>query len=305
MKHVFIVNPISGKGSSAKALPIINNYCQQQQLDYEIIMTESVGHAKQISNSYSIRDEVCLYAVGGDGTIHEVLNGLQDQVPMAIIPTGSGNDFFASLTKQQWSLDELIIETIKGEFMAVDYGIANSYRFINMLAVGFDAEINYLVNEKFRNLPMVPPKLVYMMAALYKISKPTKHQIKLTVDNQSYQYSCILTAIMNGKHYGGGFTPTPMAKVNDGWLDLLHIDFVGPIQILGLLGKYFKGDHVNLPIAHFMRGKDIIVETPNEAIYSLDGEIMKEKLMHIRLMAGSLRMRLPIRIIQGYHNENQ
>jgi len=301
MKHIFIVNPISGKGGSAKALPIINEYCQQHQIEYEVHMTQYVGHAKELANQYSIRDEVCLYAVGGDGTIHEVLNGLQDQVPMAIIPTGSGNDFFATLSKQSWELPQLITETIRGDFMPVDYGIANSHRFMNMLAVGFDAEINYLVNDKFKDLPLVPPKMVYLMAALYKITKPTKHQIKLTVDGQVVEYSCILTAVMNGKHYGGGFTPTPMAIVNDGYLDILRVDYVGPVQIMGLLGKYFKGTHVDLPIAHFLKGKDIKIENNIEAVYSLDGEIVSEKIMHIRLMVGGLRLRLPKAVIEEYH----
>ena len=97
MKHIFIVNPTSGGGKPATLIPVIHEYFKDKKEPYEILLTERNGHATDLTRRYSIKDDVTLYVVGGDGTVFEVLNGLNDSVPMAIIPAGTGNDAFRML----------------------------------------------------------------------------------------------------------------------------------------------------------------------------------------------------------------
>ena len=91
---------------------MIKEYFAKNPQDYEIIMTEGKGHASKIASHFSIKDNVTLYSVGGDGTAYEVLNGINDHVCMAIIPAGTGNDYYRNLEVPEKSLHKILIETI-------------------------------------------------------------------------------------------------------------------------------------------------------------------------------------------------
>lgn len=99
MKHVFIINPISGKGKTLKVAENIEKVCQREKLDYEINYTNYPGEATKIAKKYRFSQNI-IYSVGGDGTLNEVLNGIVGTKNiLAIIPSGSGNDFYKTLSK--------------------------------------------------------------------------------------------------------------------------------------------------------------------------------------------------------------
>ena len=97
MKHIFIINPTSGKHHAIQLIPVIENYFKTHSEAFSIIRTERPGHATEIARRFKAEDDVTLYVLSGDGTANEVHNGLTPKVPMAIIPVGSGNDFFRML----------------------------------------------------------------------------------------------------------------------------------------------------------------------------------------------------------------
>ena len=99
MKHIFIVNPISGKGKTLKTVDRIKKVCEEEHLDYEIHYTEYPQEATKIARKYRFTKNI-IYSVGGDGTLNEVLNGIVGTKNLlGVIPSGSGNDFYKTLSK--------------------------------------------------------------------------------------------------------------------------------------------------------------------------------------------------------------
>lgn len=292
MKHVFIINPTSGKGKAYQQVDVIQEIFESRNDEYEILFTEYQGHATELVRRFRTSDNVTIYAVGGDGTAYEVLNGLQDEVAMAIVPAGTGNDYYRMLGYTKKELKDIILETIEGKTVKVDYGLANDRRFLNMIALGLDADTNQVAQDVGKKLP-VPRSLVYIISALIVIMRPKKLDLTLKMDGQQIDRKAILIAIMNGRWYGGGFQPTPDASIQDGTLDICVVSDMSFIRMLQLLPKYFKGKHKGNPEVEFFRTNELVLQTNRMSSVSCDGETSKQDKLTLKLVKNGLSLRVP------------
>lgn len=290
MNHVFILNPASGKKRSTTLVNDIHQHMQVLNETYEILFTEYPGHATKLASKYHESD-TCVYAVGGDGTAYEVLNGLHENVCLAIVPAGTGNDFYRMLDLGK-NLKLSLKETIFGREVKVDYATVNGKKFINMMAMGLDAYANHIAQHITRKLP-IPKSLVYVAAALIAIANPKQIDVETTIDGKIINKRITLAAIMNGKWYGGGFTPTPNANIQDGKVDICFVDQCSLFRLLQLLPKYAKGTHVNEKETSFYRCSEIELKTKQPAPLSIDGEVFVETSISVKVMHQKLRMRVP------------
>lgn len=290
MNHVFIINPASGSKKSVLLVDDIHRYLGELKEPYEIIFTEYAGHATEIAANYHEPD-TCVYAVGGDGTAYEVLNGLQDNVCMAIVPAGTGNDFYRMLDLGK-DLKTSLKDTIFGREVLVDYAVANGHKFINMMAMGLDAYANQVAQNIAKKLPL-PRALVYVASALIAIANPKKIDIEAHINGEVIKKRIVLSAIMNGKWYGGGFTPTPNASIQDGKLDVCFVDDCNIFRMIQLLPMYSKGTHVNEKEVTFYQTEEFTLKTKELAPLSIDGEVGNETSIHVKMMKQKLRMRVP------------
>ncbi len=292
MKHIFIINPTSGHGSAKNAVPFIEEICQNQNLDFELIFTQYPGHAREIANDYTIADDVCLYSVGGDGTAYEILNGINDKVCMSIIPCGTGNDFYRMIGSQAKSIKERVQEAIDGKVVEVDYGVSNISRFLNCTTVGFDAEINHMVNGTMKKT-FLPSKMMYPAAVVAKLTNPPRKKITIEIDGEVFEKEVLLFAIMNGRHYGGGFTPTPQADIQDGYFDICMVEPMPRRRIIPLLPKYIKGTHTELKECMMLKGKRIKITSNEPLVMQSDGEDFTIKSITFDLMRHGLKLKVP------------
>ncbi|MBS3991975.1 MAG: diacylglycerol kinase family lipid kinase [Erysipelothrix sp.] len=290
MNHIFIINPASGSKKSVSLVEDIHRHMGELKEPYEIIFTEYAGHATEIAANYHDTD-TCVYAVGGDGTAYEVLNGLQENVCMAIIPAGTGNDFYRMLDLGK-DLKTSLRDTIFGREVLVDYAVANGRKFINMMAMGLDAYANQVAQNIAKKLPL-PRALVYVVSALIAIANPKKIDIEASINGEVIKKRIVLSAIMNGKWYGGGFTPTPDASIQDGKLDICLVDDCGLFRKLQLLPMYSKGTHVNEKEVSFYQTDEFTLVTKELAPLSIDGEVGNETSLHVKMIKQQLRMRVP------------
>lgn len=293
MKHVFIINPTSGKGKAYKQVDCIKNIFANRSDEFEILLTEYQGHATELARRFKMSDEAIIYSVGGDGTAYEVLNGLQDQVSMAIIPAGTGNDYYRMLGFTKKNLEDIIKETIDGKFVNVDYGISNDRRFLNTMALGLDADVNQVAQDIGKKLP-IPRSLVYVISALAIIAKPNRINIELEINGETIQRKTILTAIMNGRWYGGGFQPAPDASIQDGQFDICVVSDMPLRRILKLLPKYYKGTHGGNPEVEFFKATSLSLKADKMCSVSCDGETSKQDNLKFRLVPKGLRLRVPL-----------
>lgn len=292
MKHIFVINPISGHQNALELIPIIEEYFKDKPNDFDIKITQYPKHATEIAATYHVSDDVILYACGGDGTANEVLNGLGPDIPMAIIPSGTGNDFYRMFGLQSKDPKQLLIQTIEGKMCYVDCGIASGKRFLNCSTMGFDADVGYEADRLARQKWM-PSSLVYLTAVLKILTRRKVLDMTLDFNGQTLKVKALIVAVMNGQFYGGGFIPTPMANIQDGVFDLCIIEDTYLLNILKLLPKYMKGTHTQESIVKFYKTSAVRIRCIGGASIQTDGEISRLEDLDIRMLAKGLKVRVP------------
>ncbi|NLC54391.1 MAG: diacylglycerol kinase family lipid kinase [Erysipelothrix sp.] len=291
LRHVFIINPISGQRDSKRLIPWIEEYFENED-DYEIFVTEYPGHATELANRFSVRDHVCIYCVGGDGTAFEVLNGLADGVTMALIPNGTGNDFHRSIYKHKYDLKEMLVKTIEGQIYNIDFGVANEHRFLNMFTVGFDAYINK-VTVQYKDSKVIPNSLAYVAGVFKGLKDLSKFNLRFKYNGEDIVQDAIVFAVMNGQYYGGGFNPAPEASLTDGLFDVLLIEPVTRVTLLRLIGKYAKGRYKELKQVQSFKLRSFELKADKKMVYTCDGEIFEDDYFVITMMEKRLPFKMP------------
>ena len=282
-RHLFIINPTAGKGKTLEFIPEIKELFKELQEDYRIEITNYAGHATEIVRNYVDKGEYRIYSVGGDGTLNEVLNGMMgSNSTLAVIPGGSGNDFFRSINSNH-QLQNLLYKTVKGEGKWMDVGKVNEQYFLNISSVGFDAETAFHTRI-VKKIPFIKGSTAYYIGILLTIFKNKKYQVEISCNGRKeFSGEVLLTAIANGRFYGGGIQPAPDAKLDDGKLDMCIVKGLGRFRILSLLPLYQKGKHTNMKEVIISQGDKIEIYCNNEIPLNIDGEVslVKEALFGI------------------------
>lgn len=285
MKYIFIINPSSGTGNYQALIDALNIVRKNgYNFEYDLVLSEYKYHIYEIVKRYN-EQEVCLVACGGDGTINEVLNSMNlDKHILATIPIGSANDFIKMRPYQIESLVDEIKHLVDTKPIAIDFGLANEIRFINSFGLGFDTRVMTIYDkyrDKFKNRDRAYSYSVFL--ALKNIA-PTKIKVN------GIEYQTFLMAINNGKYYGGSFKPTPDASLLDGLLDLCLINKLNYFEILSLIPAYKKGSHTKIKKAVLAQAKSFSLESDNELLVSLDGELYKMKNINVRVVEQGVKI---------------
>lgn len=290
MKHVFIVNPYTCKDKTTAYIEMIENLCHDLGEDYDIYQTEYIGHAEDITKKYKKDDDVCIYSVGGDGTAYEVANGLQEGVSMSVIPAGTSNDFFRMLGIKSDNIAYILKESITGKKILIDYGLCNKKVFLNTTTMGLDARVNHMVCEMLKKT-FLPKFMLYGVAAITNIFNPQPFEASIMTNNASLKVKSILIAVMNGKYYGNGFSPTKNADIQDGEFDICIVHNTSTPKMLYLLPKYFKGNTENCKEVTLLKASKITIKSNRPVHVQSDGENYTQRELEIELKKG-----LPLRV---------
>lgn len=275
MKHIFIVNPISGKGKTLKAVDRIKKVCEEENLDYEIYFTEYPKDATKIARKYRFTKNT-IYSVGGDGTLNEVLNGIVGTKNLlGVIPAGSGNDFYKTLSK----IDE--------EYPVIDIGKVNDRYFINIISIGIDAEVAN--NVSLMKKRKVPTNQIYNASLIYTFFKYKYKDIELSIDEKEQKKGkCTILTICNGQVYGGGYKIAPSAKLTDGYFDVYYVEKVNKPQLPSLINMLKQGIHEKHNKVHKSQATKIKFKCDKELVCNIDGEIMTAKKFNVKIIPNAI-----------------
>ena len=292
MKHLFIVNPIAGKG---KVLPIIKQIKEIfSNLDEEYIIevTKRPGHATEIARNYVTKDDYRVYSVGGDGTLNEVLNGIaHSKSSLAVIPSGTGNDFIKSICKD-FNMEDIIKRTINGKEEFLDLAKVNNRYFINVSSVGFDAEVVYNT-VKLKKHPFVKGSFAYVLGVLLTLFVFNSKKINIKIDQCEITSNVTLIAVANGKYYGGGMMIAPRAIINDGILDICLIRKIKKIKLLAFFPRLIKGTHEGINEVSFYQGKTVYISSNDYISLNIDGEVLKVKEVLFEILHNGIEIVIP------------
>ena len=267
-----LINPAANSGRIKKVLPSLIKELDSQSFDYELHFTEYPGHAVKIAGELAKHVDSIIVA-GGDGTVREVANALvYKDVPLLVLPLGSGNDFHrTTFGKYKWQ--ETLQFGMKGNVEKVDVGIARyeggETVFVNGIGMGFDG----LVVENLDKFRYLRGDLLYLIAVLYTFPKFTPPNIQAySGDDLMYKGDVLLFSVGNGNYLGGGFYLFPEASTEDSLLDVAVVDKLSLLKFLQKLPKAYRGTHLNEPEVHYFQVPELRVHSPYTLPVHADGD---------------------------------
>lgn len=275
MKHIFVVNPHAGKGKGQSELnEKIRRYCDSHDVEYEIYTTTAAGDGTRfVKERASSGESIRFYAVGGDGTLYEVVNGAYGfpNVEVGIIPIGSGNDFIRLFGGKDAFSD--IAAQINGTPAVFDLIRCGDKYAINQCSMGFDAEV-CAKQAEFKKLPFLKGETAYVASLLFCFLTKMDHVFTIKIDEDEPFTSPVLFCVgANSRWYGGGFKCAPCAMPDDGELDFVILKKAfNKLKLLTIINKYKRGEHMNWPITVYRRGKKINIKSDELAAVNIDGE---------------------------------
>ena len=266
-KLCIIVNPIAGKGAGKKAIPEIIKKLDEIGLAYDLLQTEYPGHAIALAEEAGTNGYATVVAVGGDGTVNEVINGLMQAknnhhltANLAVLPVGRGNDFSFGMGIPS-ELDSAIRLLADGHVRLIDIGMVkggdypDGRYFGNGIGIGFDTIVGFEAAKLPSFISGIP---AYIIAALKTIflffDAPL---LRIEIDDEVIEQPCLLVSMMNGKRMGGSFMFAPQSSSDDGLLNLCVVHQVTRWQVLGLFPKVMSGTQQDHPAILMPQGQNL------------------------------------------------
>ena len=294
-RYYAIVNPTAGRGAAAKAWPAVRDALAAGGARVQLAPTRGRGHAMELAEAAAAEWPV-IVAVGGDGTVHEVVNGLlrasapgEAAAALGIVPVGSGNDF-ALLAGLSRDPGEAARRIAAGDERRVDVGRVGSRWFTNGVGVGLDAHVAVEANRA-RRLRGIG---IYLWALAKVLRSFTPPVMRVEIDGgEVMERPMTLVTVGNGGRHGGGFWICPDARIDDGLLDVCVCDGLSKPRILRFLPKVMRGTHVGESCVHLRTARRVRISIESPVPVHADGEILAEdaRELEIEIEAGRLRLR--------------
>jgi diacylglycerol kinase (ATP) len=292
MMYYFIVNKISGNGKGIKVWKKVEKLLEEKQVNYQVRFTEHPKHAVEIVKELSSETCDAVVAVGGDGTIHDVANGLIDSnIPIGIIPAGSGNDLARALDipmDYKKAFERILI----GKKRKMDVGKIGEEYCITVTGIGFDGKVAEVNNaSKYKDLLnfIRLGDLSYGLSVLHVLFKYRPVNVQLKVDGKTLDFSNVwLIAIANTPNYGGGIKICPDACYHDGLFDICIVHSITKWDLLRTFPKAYKGKHASHPGVTMIKGKQVEVTSEWPMIVQSDGEVLTKTPVNVTIQKEAL-----------------
>jgi YegS/Rv2252/BmrU family lipid kinase len=282
MFHI-IDNPTAGKKGHQKNLETVLRVFDERGVEHVVHTTTHKGEVRKIVERLTQDGGKDIIVVGGDGTIHEVLNGMKNpaECRLGIIPSGTGNDF-ADASNLPLDAEKAALLILDGEAKDTDYIEVGEKRCMNICGLGMDVDVLERCNRgKMRGKPK------YLMSLI--VSFFTYKGCWVTVDSNGEQVkkNVLLADVCNGKVYGGGIKISPASVIDDGKFDVILVDyFKGYCKLIGAFMKLMKGKILEYPATTHYLAEEIKFTFDKEITYQLDGELYKGTEFDAKLCKG-------------------
>lgn len=286
----FIINPSAGGKNGKKiasAVQKIKDYLNSKQLEFCFHYTEYKGHATLLTSNLIENGATDVIVVGGDGTLHEVINGFNhfERVTLGIIPCGTGNDFAYSLGL---SLNPITaLETIlNGNARYTDYMQLPTVRGLNAVGTGIDVDVLKAYSKLKRKT-----KFGYTWCLIKTLFNFKYTDFSYLIDNsESTPISSFIACVGNGSVFGGGIPICPTALPTDNKLDFVAVKQISKIKIIGAFIKLKKGKIKKLKQTVYLQGERVKVIPTKPITVNVDGELYENIEFDVKIVSNQLKV---------------
>ena len=288
MKHIFIVNPCAGKKDQrARIYEMADRLRDRHGLDCACMLTDRPGGGADMARKLAETGEaVRLYACGGDGTVSEVANGIAGfpNAAMTCIPTGTGNDFLKNFGPDAARFAD--VENLwNGEERQLDLIDCNGRQCLTIACSGIDARVAESVHE-LGDSPLLSGRGSYLAAvAVNFLFRGIGRHWRVTLDGEVIEDDFALVSMCNGRYYGGGSTPVPEARMDDGILHTVLVKNISRLKFARLFGPYSNGRYRALPpeLIRVVTARNVRIQSETDIATCLDGESIHSRDVHLTL----------------------
>ncbi|RED94067.1 diacylglycerol/lipid kinase family protein [Marinoscillum furvescens] len=288
-RRLFIVaNPASGSRNLEKILRELVDYCTTKQMKYDVFLTAQSQNGWKTVEDYLDKTYTDLVVVGGDGTINECINGLKYDIPVSIIPNGTGNDFSKTLNIGS-SLKDYMQTMETGQIKTIDLGVCNERKFVNGVGVGFDGQI---VADMLNRKSIFKGASKYYYYVLRILASYSARKYTFEVNNKSKSKNLILLCVANGTTFGGSFKLTPHADTTDGLLDVCEVGNISGLGRFMNIHRLQSGSHHKLKKVKLYQTQSLrIAENPRLEAH-IDGEYFEHPPFEFSVLPKALKVRV-------------
>jgi YegS/Rv2252/BmrU family lipid kinase len=295
-KICIIVNPTAGHGKAQAILPQVEALLKDCNIEYDIILTQGPGHAVSLAAELAGSDYRALVAMGGDGTLGEVVNGVltaehKRVIPIGAIPAGTGNDFitgnrlFSNLSEAIQALARPKLRQF--DVMLVQDADGPSRYAVNSVGVGFDAYVCKRVAE-LESKKIGSRSYAFEVLRGLLAFQPAYMKISLDGEERCAERAW-LCAVMNSQNLGGGLKIIPGAVSDDRHLHVGYLSDIPRFGLVGLLLRVFKGTHVGRRGVFIGKGLKAVIDAPDHYPCHIDGDVVDAAYpLSVQLVPGAV-----------------
>ncbi len=292
MKYYLVVNPQGGTKKGLDILEKVKPVFQGAGAELDVKETRYAGHARNMANELPFNGYDGFCAIGGDGTMHEMINGMLNRkdgskLPIGLITGGTGNSFMHDVDclDPMVAAKRIITNRLRDLDVAkVDANGETIYGF-NIIGWGLPTDIA-IQAEKFRWLG----EQRYNLAAVIEVLKNKPRLARITIDGRTVagDYGFILAC--NTIHTGTAMKAAPLAQIDDGLIDLLTVRKAGRFKLLSLFGKIFSGLHVGDPVVVYHQASEFSLIPQEDHPLNIDGEILGSTPIHVKMIPSAVQV---------------
>jgi diacylglycerol kinase (ATP) len=302
---VMVVNPASANGRTAQQWPDIARRASELGLQPDVRLTEHAGHAAALTREALEQGARVIVAVGGDGTVSEVVNGFFDgdrpvapQAELAIVSRGSGCDFIRTYGIPKPTEQALrvaagarvrTIDVGTVEFTGHDGHVARR-RFANVASAGLTGVVAEAANRSSKRFGATA---AFAWATVSSFIGYRNTRFHVRIDERDIDRVCNNVIVANGRYFAGGMHILPMAEPDDGALDVLVWGDVSRADLARNLHRLYRGTHIHHPKADISRAHRVQIETTVPLPIEVDGEVPGTTPATFGVQAQVLRLRVP------------
>jgi len=296
-----IVNPVAANGTVGKRWPRIRDFLRAEGAEFDAVLTERPGHATELARQALAEGHRIIVAVGGDGTVNEVVNGLMvegavdPEVALGIIPGGTGADLARTLgiPRDDEGACRCLLRSRRrlidlGEIICIREGQEARRYFANVAGLGFDGEVADLVNRN----PMTKAlggTIPYLICLFITLITYRNKNAEVSFDGQSLKGRATSVFVANGQYLAGGMHIAPHAAPDDGLFDVIVLGDFGKLELAANVAKVYRGTHLTIPKVDEYRGvKEVRVEAQERMLIQADGELVGQAPTTFRIVPQAL-----------------
>lgn len=284
-----LVNPAAGRGRAARLLPRIARRLAGLRLRFEPHISEGPGHLAEIARDLGA-DGGPLVVCGGDGSVNEVLNGIDGSgATIGLIPCGSGNDLARNLGIPR-DPEAACTVLAAGRVRTLDAVDAGGRRYLGVGGAGFDAEVNRRANAA-RSSRLT--RMVYAVEVLSTLASYRARSYRVVADGRTWEGRAMFVAVANAPCYGGGMRISPGSVMDDGRLEVCIVEAMGRLGLLGNFPRVFAGRHVGHPRFRVLPAARVRIESDRPGDFYADGEPQGSLPLEVALLPRAVRVLAP------------